>query len=87
MRLTTEPGLWGSREVLASNFLTRFYAGFWTSSNLPAFYMQKTQRFGNGMSSSSGVEGKTPTLLGPIERASPNYWTQQSRRPPPRPLT
>jgi hypothetical protein len=37
---------------------------------------RRTQRFGNGTCLRPQVRGlETPTLVGPLERANPNYWT------------
>jgi hypothetical protein len=49
--------------------------GFRTVSIVRNSKYKKTQRFGNWLFPSSGEVGKTPTLLGPLERANLNHWT------------
>jgi hypothetical protein len=39
----------------------------------------ETRRFGNWICFRPQVRGKNPILLGLLERASPNHWTQQNR--------
>jgi hypothetical protein len=59
------------------------------SQNLSGLFQrpvfQKTQRFGNWICFRPQVKmgEKTPTQLGPLERANLNHWTIQS--PPPSP--
>jgi hypothetical protein len=37
--------------------------------------LRETRRFGNWICYRPQVREKTPILLGPLERASPNHWT------------
>jgi hypothetical protein len=50
--------------------------GFWTFSIVRYSREQKTRRFGNWIFFRPQVTGKkTPTRLGPLERANLNHWT------------
>jgi hypothetical protein len=54
--------------------------GFWTLPIVRYSRNYKTQRFGNWMFPSSREgEGKTPTQLGPLERANLYHWTTPVR--------
>jgi hypothetical protein len=49
--------------------------GFWTLSIVLYSRKQKIRRFGNWICFCPQVRGKTPTQLGPLERANLNHWT------------
>jgi hypothetical protein len=49
-------------------------AAFWTFSIVRYSRKQETRRFGNSICFRPQVRGKTPTKLGPLERANHNYW-------------
>jgi hypothetical protein len=53
--------------------------GFWTVSFDRNSKYRRKQRFGNWLFPFSGEVGKTPTLLGPLERANLNHWTTHIR--------
>jgi hypothetical protein len=60
--------------------------GFWSSSIVRTLknHKIKTRRLGNWICFRPQVRG-APTLLGPLERANLNHWTQESRCLPPSP--
>jgi hypothetical protein len=53
--------------------------GFWTFSIVRYSRDNKTRCFGNWICFRPQVRGKTPTQLGPLERANLNHWTTPVR--------